>query len=85
MKGEFSESSRFWGEGEILTLVADQGHSFSPFLCLGFFFNGNVGAGSGFLSSFENFGKWMTPNNKLDPLCRPSMGKRRLSWTMSRG
>ena len=35
-KGEFSESSRFWGEGEILTLVADQGHSFSPFFCLVF-------------------------------------------------
>ena len=85
MKGEFSESSRFWGEGEILTLVADQGHSFSPFFCLVIFFNGNVGAGSGFFSSFENFGKWMAPDNKLDPLRRPSMGKRRLSWTMSRG
>ena len=36
-KGEFSDSSRFWGEGEILTLVADQGHSFSPFFCLVFF------------------------------------------------
>ena len=84
-KGEFSDSSRFWGEGEILTLVADQGHSFSPFFLFGYFFNGNVGAGSGFFSSFENFEKWMTPNNKMDPLCRPSMGKRRLSWTMSRG
>ena len=37
-KGEFSDSSRFWGEGEILTLVADQGHSFSPFFCLVIFF-----------------------------------------------
>ena len=30
VKGEFFGSSRFCGEGEILTLVADQGHSFSP-------------------------------------------------------
>ena len=30
VKGELFGSSRFWWEGEILTLVADQGHSFSP-------------------------------------------------------
>ena len=42
-EGEFSDSSRFWGEGEILTLVADQGHSFSPFFCLVIFLTGTWG------------------------------------------
>ena len=77
--------SRFWWEEEILTLVADQGLNFFPFLFDCLYFNGNVGAGSGFLSSFEIFWKkWMIPN-KLDPLCRPSMGRRRPSWTTNKG
>ena len=77
--------SRFWWEEEILTLVADQGLNFFPFLFDCLYFNGNVGAGSDFLSSFEIFWKkWMIPN-KLDPLCRPSMGRRRPSWTTNKG
>ena len=77
--------SRFWWEEEILTLVADQGLHFFPFLFDCLYFNGNVGAGSDFLSSFEIFWKkWMIPN-KLDPLCRPSMGRRRPSWTTNKG
>ena len=77
--------SQFWWEEEILTLVADQGLNFFPFLFDCLYFNGNVGAGSDFLSSFEIFWKkWMIPN-KLDPLCRPSMGRRRPSWTTNKG
>ena len=85
VKGEHVGHSQFWWEEEILTLVADQGLNFFPFLFDCLYFNGNVGAGSDFLSSFEIFWKkWMIPN-KLDPLCRPSMGRRRPSWTTNKG
>ena len=70
VKGEFSESSRFWGEGEILTLVADLGRSFSPlfFVCS---LTGTWGPARVFSLHLRFFEKWMIPNNKMAPLCRP--------------
>ena len=56
VKGEhFGVTLSFGERREILTLVADQGLNFFPLLFDCLYFNGNVGAGSGFLSSFEIF------------------------------
>ena len=64
--------SQFWWEEEILTLVADQGLNFFPFLFDCLYFNGNVGAGSDFLSSFEIFWKngWFQTNWTLCAVLR---------------
>ena len=56
VKGEhFGVTLSFGERREILTLVADQGLNFFPLLFDCLYFNGNVGAGSVFLSSFEIF------------------------------